>query len=207
MMKNSDFVILLDLGRVVVDVTLDDWSRTVCPDDPDYAIRVFWQSPDKHAADIGRQSPEVLLQRMVDDDRLSLATLAEARRSWQSMFRSIRGSEASIRWLLQTFPVWIASDTDSFHFPYIMEQWPILTDAARAFVSYELGATKSDPGFFEAVIEASTLAAECLVLIDDRAVNCERAVSLGMQAIEFQDWSQAQADLSSITGVDSDASF
>ena len=184
-MKNSDFVILLDLGRVVVDVTLDDWSRTVCPDDPDYAIRVFWQSPDKHAADIGRQSPEVLLQRMVDDDRLSLATLAEARRSWQSMFRSIRGSEASIRWLLQTFPVWIASDTDSFHFPYIIEQWPILTDAERAFVSYELGATKSEHGFFEAVIDASTLAAECLVLIDDRTVNCERAVSLGMQAIEF----------------------
>jgi len=207
MMKNSDFLILLDLGRVVVDVTLDDWSRTVFPDDPDYAIRVFWQSPDKQAADIGRQSLEVLLQRMVDDDRLSLATLAEARRSWQSMFRSIWGSEGSIRWLLQTLPVWIASDTDSFHFPYTFEQWPILTDAERAFVSYELGATKSELRFFEALIDASTLAAECLVLIDDRAVNCERAVSIGMRAIEFQDWSQAQADVSSITGVDSDASF
>ena len=54
MMKNSDFVIILDLGRVVVDVTLGDWSRTVCPDDLDYAIRVLWQSPDKQAADIGR---------------------------------------------------------------------------------------------------------------------------------------------------------
>ena len=53
MMKNSYFVIILDLGRVVGDVTLGDWSRTVCPDDPDYAIRVFWQSPDKQAADIG----------------------------------------------------------------------------------------------------------------------------------------------------------
>ena len=147
MMKNSYFVIILDLGRVVVDVTLGDWSRTVCPDDPDYAIRVFWQSPDKQAADIGRQSSEVLLQRMVDDDRLSLATLVEASRSWQSMFHYIRGSEASIRWLLQTFPVWIASDTDSLHFPYIIEQWPILTDAQRAFVSYELGATNSEPEF------------------------------------------------------------
>jgi len=84
---------------------------------------------------------------MVDYDRLSLATLVEASRSWQSMFRSIRGSEASIRWLLQTFPVWIASDTDSLHFSYIIEQWPILTDAERAFVSYELGATKSEPWF------------------------------------------------------------
>ncbi|MEM7364450.1 MAG: hypothetical protein AAF525_10535 [Pseudomonadota bacterium] len=202
MAENSGFVILLDLGRVVVDLTLDDWSRTVCPDDPDYAIRVFWQSPDKQAGDIGRQSPDVLLQRMVDDDRSSLSTLAEARRVWQTMFRSVQGSESSIRWLVQTFPVWIASDTDSLHFPYIIEQWPMLTDVERAFVSYEIGATKSEPGFFEAVIDASIVPAECLILIDDRAVNCERAVSLGMQAIEFQDWSQAQADLSTITGVD-----
>ena len=201
MAVRSDFVVLLDLGRVVVDLMLDDWSRAVCPHDPGYAVSTFWHSSDKRAGDIGQQSPDVLLQRMVEDDNTSCESLAQARHYWQTMFSPVSGSEDAVRRIAQAFPVWIASDTDPLHFESIKNRWRFLADVEQSFVSFELGATKAETGFFEAIVESATVSPDRLILIDDRAVNCERAVSLGLQAIEFQDWSQASDSLTLITSV------
>ena len=82
-------MVLLDLGRVVGDLMLDDWSLAVCLHDPDYAVSTFWHSTDKQAADIGHQSPDVLLQRMIENDNMFCESLAQAREHWQTMFSPV----------------------------------------------------------------------------------------------------------------------
>tara|TARA_E500000331_G_C17271957_1_gene719670 strand:- start:10361 stop:10693 length:333 start_codon:yes stop_codon:yes gene_type:complete len=103
--------------------------------------------------------------------------------------------------MLQMFPVWITSDTDPLYFESITNRRHFLSGFEQSFVSFELGATKAETGFFESIVDAATVTPDRLILIDDRAVNCERAVSLGLQAIEFQDWSQACTKLASITSM------
>ncbi len=82
-------MVLLDLGRVVGDLMLDDRSLAVCLHDPDYAVSTFWHSTDKQAADIGHQSPDVLLQRMIENDNMFCESLAQAREHWQTMFSPV----------------------------------------------------------------------------------------------------------------------
>ncbi len=56
---------------------------------------------------------------------------------------------------------------------------------AAVYSSWEVGARKPEPAFFEHVLEAEQVAAHEVLFIDDLAVNVEAADSLGMDALIY----------------------
>jgi len=89
----------------------------------------------------------------------------------------------------------IGSNTDPIHFPYAVEQFPVLKYFEQYFLSYEMGICKPDPAFFHHVLKSlDTPPTEC-IFIDDRAENVEAALSVGIKAFRFVGVGQLEMDL------------
>ena len=61
-----------------------------------------------------------------------------------------------------------------------------LSEGIECFLSFEIGKQKTDPGFFDAITNATKTACEHHVLVDDKDENCKSAESAGMYSVLFQ---------------------
>ncbi|MGH7241728.1 MAG: HAD family hydrolase [Candidatus Saccharimonadales bacterium] len=69
-------------------------------------------------------------------------------------------------------------------------------------LSFELGFIKPDPRAYQAITDRLGVSPEECVFIDDQERYCTGAREVGMQAIWYQDFEQARADLEKILGAD-----
>ena len=89
----------------------------------------------------------------------------------------------------------LASNTDGIHFPYCMENFPVLKSFDRHFLSNQMGLLKPDPAYFHHVLyELWTSPANC-IFIDDRVSNVRSAQNLGIQSLVFESLSKLKSNL------------
>ena len=89
----------------------------------------------------------------------------------------------------------LASNTDGIHFPYCIENFPVLKSFDRHFLSNEIGLLKPDPAYFHHVLyELWSSPANC-IFIDDRVSNVRSAQNLGIQGLVFESLSKLKSDL------------
>ena len=89
----------------------------------------------------------------------------------------------------------LASNTDGIHFPYCMENFPVLKSFDRYFLSNEMSLLKPDPAYFHHVLyELWSSPANC-IFIDDRVSNVRSAQNLGIQGLVFESLSKLKSDL------------
>ena len=89
----------------------------------------------------------------------------------------------------------LASNTDVIHFTHSVENFGVLGQFDRQFLSYEIGLLKPDPAFFRHILRTlNTPAADC-IFIDDRAENVESARTVGITSFRFEGNDQLQSDL------------
>ena len=89
----------------------------------------------------------------------------------------------------------MASNTDGIHFPYCIENFPVLKSFDRHFLSNEIGLLKPDPAYFHHVLyELWSSPANC-IFIDDRVSNVRSAQNLGIQGLVFESLSKLKSDL------------
>ena len=80
----------------------------------------------------------------------------------------------------------ICSNTTRSHWESLLRTFPELQEfQSERFLSYEMGVTKTQPGFFVKVIEKSGLAPDELLFIDDLEENLAPARKAGIQTIRF----------------------
>ncbi len=65
-------------------------------------------------------------------------------------------------------------------------------------LSYEVGLVKPDPRMYKLVAERLGVIVNECVMIDDQQRHCAGAVSVGMQAVYYQDFEQMKRDLSKL---------
>ncbi len=92
----------------------------------------------------------------------------------------------------------LASNTDGIHFPYCMENFPVLKSFDRYFLSNEMSLLKPDPAYFHHVLyELWSSPANC-IFIDDRVSNVRSAQNLGIQGLVFESLSKLKSDLKTL---------
>ena len=96
-------------------------------------------------------------------------------------------------------PTWLLSNTDPLHFSKLAAAIPVLQQFSGLHLSYEVGAAKPDPQFFEVFLQRSGLAAQDCVFMDDRPEFVAAAQALGIRALvhrgdvgEVRLWLRAQ---------------
>lgn len=192
--------VIFDLGRVIVDIHIarlsDHLGAILTGDNPVQIISRMMSDPMVVQYDTGRitteQFHEGLCRRFgltVPYDRFC--------RLWCDIFTPMPGMEDLLQSLHRRLPLGLLSDTDSLHWQYLRNHYPILSIFPRPVLSFEVGTMKPDPMIFHRAAESvQTPPANCLY-IDDLPANVEGARRIGMDTIVFHGADSLRKNLSS----------
>lgn len=177
MIKN----IIFDLGKVLIDY---DWTlfnkqvdHKISKDDMNDNAEILL------AFDAGKMEPEDFFEIMRARFELDLSFI-DFKNIWCDIFKEIPAMLAFAETLQKKYQLYLFSNTDKLHFPYIWEKFPALHFFNNnLMLSYELGSVKPHrESYIRALNKFNLNAVEC-IFIDDKLENVLAAKKLGMAGI------------------------
>lgn len=180
--------LLFDLGNVLIDYRPEIFIRRLAERSqiPERKLTDYFLSS---SADIayteGKISSEEFF-RAVSRDLGFRFHQEEFREIWCDIFFEKRPMESLIERLKKSYPVWILSNTNAWHFEFLKERFPILHFADRLFLSYELKCQKPDDRIFNHVIRETGFLPQEIYFTDDLEMNIQSARRLGFYASQFR---------------------
>jgi putative hydrolase of the HAD superfamily len=122
---------------------------------------------------------------------------AKLEKIWCEVFSENKSMIALAKQISEKFPVYIFSNTDELHFPYIWQQFPSLHFFGKNLIlSYEIQAVKPDKEAYQKATELFSLQPENCLFIDDRPINIKIANDLGMSGYVHHDLNDTKQWLS-----------
>jgi 2-haloacid dehalogenase len=190
-------VIVLDVGRVLVDVEPDAalkelskrCSREIGLPLPGDLEKLFSQ------VYVGKRSWEGILPAINSALKLSL-TIDEWDALWCQIIKAeVPGMRQVLSELKKDFLLVALSNTDKVHWEFALRTFPIFTLLDGWVVSYEEGAAKPDPALYRTVVERHCNGRLPFLYVDDILENVETARTLGWQAEVFSDAAQFKEEI------------
>jgi len=180
--------IIFDLGKVLIDYdfkifyeALDCQRKTISITEAEKPVLLF---------DAGRLSRHDFYLAM-RDLFLFKADQKKFENAWKSVFFPIENMLDLAQELSRNHPVYILSNTDEIHFPFIWKQFPQLHHFGNnLMLSYELKSVKPEQEIYRRALAKFKLNPEDCIFIDDKKINVEAARNFGMITI----WHQSFAD-------------
>lgn len=107
--------------------------------------------------------------------------------SWCDIFTLNEGTEKIIRGLAGTSRLGVLSNTNTLHFSFLMQRYPVMGLFNDFHLSYKLGCRKPDAILFEKVkAHYPSYEPQELLFIDDIDANAAAARAAGLQAVKFE---------------------
>jgi putative hydrolase of the HAD superfamily len=154
---------------------------------PDQFERLYWA--DRHAYDEGKLNGATFWQNFARDARLSLnqAEMDELNRQDARMWTT--QNPAMVAWQRKLkaagFLTAILSNMGDTVLDNIKREFRWIDDFDVLVWSYQLHMAKPDPAIYRHALKELGTEPEETLFIDDKRVNIEAAVALGLKAIEF----------------------
>lgn len=82
-------------------------------------------------------------------------------------------------------PLYLLSNTNGIHVPYIFEHYPVFHRFDKAIYSHEVHCMKPDPEIYEKTIDILDIDPAKTIYIDDMAENIEAGLAHGFRAIGY----------------------
>ena len=192
MIKN----VIFDLGNVLIDFDFDGFyislgyepaERTL--DEANEPILLF---------EAGKISKAVFFEEIKNIYGFDIS-LKEFEILWCSVFSEAKEMIELARKISEKYNVFIFSNTDEIHFPYIWKNFTALHFfKENLMLSYELNAVKPEEKIYQNAIEKFRLNPSECVFIDDRPVNVNMAEEFGMKGIIHRSFSNTKEKLEKI---------
>jgi len=185
--------IIFDLGNVLIDVDFEVFYQKLgyVPSQIDLkkAKKVI-----KHF-EAGKISVEDFIYEL--NKKLNLqVSVSNFKKIWTNLFSANQQMIALAEELSQKYPVYILSNTDEIHFPYIWNNFPELHFFQdRLLLSYKLGIVKPNPQIYQIACQKFNLIPESTIFIDDKAENIEAARKFGFNGIVHKNYKQTKQEL------------
>ena len=125
-------------------------------------------------------------------------TYEEFAEIWSDIFTPIEPMVALAESLKTRVPRLVLSNTNAIHIDFVLERFPFLNDFDAHVFSHEVGLLKPDAAIYLYTLGKYGLTAGRTIFIDDMAANADAARRVGMQAVHFQDFDQARAELTKL---------
>jgi len=196
-------VIIFDLGNVILPFNhyqiaekLSRFSQRKEFQDPQrlFSYLFDFEKGAINDFDLGRVSPPEFFRSVKEHLGLSLS-FEEFVPIWNDIFSENVEISEIIRSLKGKKRLGLLSNTDPFHFHYILSKFPIMTSFDKWILSYEVGFKKPAVEIFKKAIEWASVEPEKILFIDDMKTHVEVAVSLGMHGIHFISANQLKKEL------------
>lgn len=190
--------VIFDLGRVLVNIDLDPLRKKLSAS----GNLSEGQSVIEKVRDndwIGQlNSGQITLEefhRMLCETYDYHWSFEEFTEGWCSIFSPNPEMEELVRELDGRIPLGLLSDTDSRHWEYIQQHYPIVEAFKRPVLSYQVGVCKPDPAMYMAAAESVGALPNRCFYTDDLYKNVEGAWAAGMTAVVFRDAGQIRKEL------------
>lgn len=185
--------IFFDLGRVIIDfdhlqIARRLLGKTLRKTDIRPEVLFDWLFDPTQgfcsAFDRGQISARDFFSRICDTYGLEL-TFEEFSTIWNENFTEISEVSQLIKELSSKYPLHLISNTNSLHFDYIVEQFPVLKYFHSYILSYREGLCKPDPELYHTAVSRARTQTNRSVYIDDIAAFVGVAQELGFHGIHF----------------------
>jgi glucose-1-phosphatase len=97
----------------------------------------------------------------------------------------VEGMEELLKEINRKKILYLLSNTNELHFHYIMDNFPQLKCFKNFFLSYQTESMKPDPVIYRHMLEHVSETSAELLFIDDRQINIEAALQVGIDSIHF----------------------
>ncbi|QIG92266.1 MULTISPECIES: HAD family hydrolase [unclassified Bradyrhizobium] len=180
-------VLLFDIGRVVLDISLDKamthWAQHAGCAPADLAGRFVVDDSYKHH-EIGRIDDATFFTSLRRSLGVEL-TDAQFLEGWNSIFTGeMPGIAPLLAAAARRMPLYAFSNTNPAHVAHFSVAYAeLLSHFRTVFLSSNIGLRKPDAAAYDHVIEAIGVPASRILFFDDLAANIEGARARGLQAI------------------------
>ncbi|MDP3182146.1 MAG: HAD family phosphatase [Desulfobaccales bacterium] len=179
----------LDLGNVLVKVDHYRFCRGLAgyagPHlTPEEVFAAVFDAALEPGYDTGRISSIEFYQRIMSRFRLALPYPAFCR-LWTEIFDPMEGMSEVVAHLGSKYPLFLLSNTNSLHFDYIRQRFPLLGHFLKFILSYQVGSRKPESGIYHALIREVGHPPQQILFLDDKLPFVEAARSHGLTAWPF----------------------
>ena len=181
--------ILLDIGGVLLNLHFNRAAEKLksFTDSRIDSVLEMIQGQEKFRLDTGAISTEEFHREIALKLEIEI-TFAQFSDMWCDVFSENNAMSSLVGILNQTHNLVLASNTDSLHFNYIIENYPFIRDIRHRALSYEMGITKPDPEFFLQTLRRFRLRSQETLLIDDSSDNVMAAEQVGKSGVIYRDY-------------------
>ena len=113
---------------------------------------------------------------------------------WSDMFTENAEVSRLVRQLKPHHHLILLSNTNSWHWHYALERFPIIAEFHDRVLSYEVGVLKPHPAIYRAALE-KTRSGDRVIFTDDIETNVAAARIMGIHGIHFQSAEQLKQEL------------
>jgi 2-haloacid dehalogenase len=194
MIKN----VIFDIGAVLVDWNPRYYYRTVIKDEA--RIEKFLTEVAtfefNHTLDLGRPWEEARAELMARAPEYE-DMIDDYWHQWLHMFSGPIHETVDILMDIKRrgYPLYALSNWNDVKFPIAQKEFPFLGLFDGRIVSGEVKIAKPDPRIYQLLLDTYKLNPRESLFIDDRLDNVEAARALGIEAIQFINPRQLEADL------------
>ena len=185
--------VIFDLGKVLIDYDFDIFFGEI-----DYkpGERNLDEGLDPIVNfESGKISKIEFLEQMKKVYDFSLS-LEKFEKIWTEVFSEMGNMLDLARKVSDNYKVYIFSNTDELHFPYIWRKFPKLHFfKENLMLSYELDSVKPDKKIYQNAIEKFSIVPEESIFIDDRPINIKVAQEFGFDGIIHRDFETTNLEL------------
>lgn len=198
--------IFFDLGRVIIDfdhlrIAKQLLGKAVRRTDVPPEVLFEWLFDPTQGAcsafDRGQISSEDFFSHICSTYGLEL-NFDEFSRIWNETFKEIPEVSRLIKQLASKYPLYLISNTNSLHFDYIVERFPVLKYFQSYILSYREGLCKPNPELYRTAVTRARTQASRSVYIDDIAPFVHAARELGFHGIHFTSPGQLENRLATL---------
>jgi len=180
---------LIDLGNVLVGFDHRIFCHRLAaecrPWHEDDIHRLIFRSGLNKAFETGRMDGEQFYRevRGLLNHSLPLDRFQEI---WCDIFWELPGMGSMLGAIHQRARLILVSNTNPWHIEYTRKQYSILEHFDEFVLSFEIGAVKPDPKFYEAALKTAGAPPERCLYLDDVEENVRIAARLGIPSAQFR---------------------
>ena len=190
--------VLLDLGEVVVGLDFPRAYRAAAKltrYSAEEIPKLISASGLASVYEHGRISSEAFYQQLSAALDLRVG-FDEFRGIWENMFDpEPLVSDSFLEGLASRTTLLLLSNTNELHFNSVRRRYPLFRHFHDCVLSYEVGSMKPEEGIYRAAIQRAGCRPNECFFTDDKAVNVEAALELGMDATVFRDEATLKGEL------------
>lgn len=178
-----------DLGNVLVGVDHGRFCRRLAAAagvEPELVYARIFTGGLEPDFDCGRLSPEEFYRQVLAAVPAPLP-YPEFCRLWCDIFSPLPPMEDLLARLKARLPLFLVSNTNALHFPYLWDRFPIIHGFQGYILSYRVGSRKPEAGFYQALVRELPCPPQACLFIDDKLPFVAAARRHGLMGWHFED--------------------